>query len=161
MRVSNFPRLSFFSHYSSYQNVSFSYSLSVSFITKLQVLLWAFLVFNVFQCFLPYSMSYNVFSSFHTFFSVYCRISYPTLWDSPFPCLSVFSPYSRFYSVYVSFYRFFSFLAIIQVLPCTLFIFHVFSIFRNILGHTILCLIFHVFQFSHHNLGPIVRISHV
>ncbi|KRX32510.1 hypothetical protein T09_288 [Trichinella sp. T9] len=28
-------------------------------------------------------------------------------------------------------------------------------------GHTILCVIFHVFQFSRHNLGPTVRISQV
>ena len=105
-------------------------------------------------------MSYSVHFSFFMFFSVSRHISCHTMWVSHFPRLSVFSPYSRSYSVsfyfpfwsvfspYSSSYSvcfslstFFSFLDIFQVLQCV-------------------CLIFNVFHFSRHILGPTVCISH-
>ena len=102
--------------------------------------------------------------SFFTFFSVSSHILGPTVCVSHFERFSLFlaifqvlpseflifllckcfffSPYSRSYSVFDSFFMFLSFLPIIQVLQCV-------------------CLIFHVFQFSRHDPGPTVCISHV
>ena len=74
-------------------------------------------------------MSYSVCFSFCTFFSVSSHISYPTIWVSHFPHLSVFSPYSRSYRVCVSFYTFFRFLTIFQVLQCSFLICYVFQCF--------------------------------
>ena len=78
---------------------------------------------------------------FSTFLSVSRHIPGQTVFVSHFPRFSVFSPYSRSNSVFVSFFTFFSFLAIFHVLECEF-------------------LIFHVFQFSRHNPGSIVCISH-
>ena len=125
-----------------------------------QVLQCSFLIFQVFQCFSPYFMSNNLCFSFSmifsflaivqvlqcafpfsTFLSVSRHIPGQTVFVSHFPRFSVFSPYSRSNSVFVSFFTFFSFLAIFHVLECEF-------------------LIFHVFQFSRHNPGSIVCISH-
>ena len=116
--------------------------------------------FSSFQCFSPYFMSNNLCFSFSmifsflaivqvlqcafpfsTFLSVSRHIPGQTVFVSHFPRFSVFSPYSRSNSVFVSFFTFFSFLAIFHVLECEF-------------------LIFHVFQFSRHNPGSIVCISH-
>ena len=89
-----------------------------------------------------------------------CHNTGPTLCISHFYVSHCFSPYSRSYNVHfsfspflsvscqfrlnsvvVSFPTFFSFLAIFQVLQCS-------------------CLIFHAIQFSCHNSGPRVFISH-
>jgi len=116
---------------------------------------------HVFQCFLPYFMSYNVI--FFIFFV--CQFSRhipgPTVCVSHIPPFSVFSPQSRSYSVFFSFSKFFSFLAIFQLLLCTVLIFHVFSVFLAIF--LVLPGVFHIFllcQFSCHMSVPTVCISH-
>jgi len=118
-------------------------------------------ILHIFQCFLPYFMSYHVI--FLIFFV--CQFSRhipgPTVCDSHFPPFPIFSPQSRSYSVCFSFSTFFSFLAIFQVLLCTFLIFHVFSQFLSIF--LILPGIFRIFllcQFSHHIPGPSVCVSH-
>jgi hypothetical protein len=90
-----FPRFSVFSPKSRSYSVYFSYfnffnlSLCIpshtvfvshfprffSFLATIQVLHCVLLIFKVFHCFLPYSMSYSVCFSFHTFFSVSRHIS--------------------------------------------------------------------------------------
>ena len=97
--------------------------------------------------------------SFFTFFSVSRHISCPNMWVSHFPHLSVFSPYSRCCSVCFSFSTFFTFIAILQVLKCAFPIFHFFECFAIFQVTQYLSLIFHVFQFSCHILGPTVCIS--
>jgi hypothetical protein len=64
--------------------------------------------------------------------------------------------------VRVSISKFFSSLAIIQVLRCSFPIFQVFQCFSHYSrSYTIGCLIFHVFQFSHHNTILTVCISNI
>jgi len=74
-----------------------------------------------------------------------------------------FSPYGRSHSVCVSFSNifFFSFLTIAHVPQCVFLIFHVFLLFLATLQvlHCVF-LIFHDFQFSRHNPGSTVFISH-
>ena len=109
-----------------------------------------------FSAFSPKSRSYSVHFSFFTFFIVSCRISRPTVCVSHFPHFSVFSPYSRSYSVHLSFSPFSVFLAIFHVRQCMYlillvflfssqnpgptmyisFFFTLFSVSRNIPGHT-------------------------
>jgi hypothetical protein len=88
----------------------------------IQVLECVFLIFHVFNCFWPYSRSYNVCVSFcnflrfltiiqvlhcvflvSMFLTVSRHIPGPTLCVSHFPQFSFFSPYSRSYSVHFSF----------------------------------------------------------
>ena len=128
LRVSHFPLVTGFSPYcrSYCEHFSFFKFLSASlripghtvfvyhfprffsFLATFLVLHCLFLLFIVFQCFLPYSMSYRMCFSFRTFFIVSCHISCPTMWVSLFPHVSVFSPYFSSYRVCVSFYTFFS-----------------------------------------------------
>ena len=128
-------------HSRSYQLI-FSVSELVIFLDIFQVQHCAFLIFHGFHCFLPYSRSYSVcVSHFPRFFQFSRHNPGPTIWVCHFSCWSVLSPYSRSYSVHFSFLPFSLFLAIFQVLQCV-------------------CLIFHVFQFSHHTAGPTLGISH-
>ena len=55
--------------------------------------------------------------------------------------------------------RFSVFLAIFQVLQCAIFIFQFFHFSCHIPGHSVFCLIFHVFLFSRWNPGTTVWIS--
>ena len=116
--------------------------------------------------------------SFFTFPSFSSHIPGPTMFVSHFPRLSVFSTYSRYYSACVSFLTFFRFLALLQVLVCTFFIFPDFdsfskyfrsynvshfprySVFLDIFQF-LPCefLIFNVCQFSHNILGPTVCVT--
>ena len=121
----------FISHFSSFS----------VFLVLLHVYKFVFLIFREFSVFSPWSRSYSVPFPFSTFLSVSRHIPGQTVFVSHFPRFSVFSPYSRSNSVFVSFFTFFSFLAIFHVLECEF-------------------LIFHVFQFSRHNPGSIVCISH-
>jgi hypothetical protein len=105
--ASHFPRMSLFSPYSRSYNVSFSFSLLVSFIAIFQVLQWAFLIFHDFQCFLPYSRSYSACVSFSMFFSFLNKIQV-----LQFVFLNS---------------RFLLFLSIFQVIQCLCLIFHVFQ----------------------------------
>ena len=119
-------------------------------------------------------------SKFSTFFRFPRHISRPKVCICHFPWFSVFSPYSRSYSVHFSFFTFFSdfkifklssgcysfsmifsFLALFHVLQWTFLNFQPFSVFLAIF-HVLKCvfLIFRDFQFSHHNPGPTVCISH-
>ena len=129
------------------------------FLAIFQVLHWAFLIFQVFQFFLPYSCSYSVCVSFSTFFSFVPIIQVPQCSFLIFHVFQCFSTNSRYYCVIFSFffqvYRhipgptvcsshfppFSVFLAIFQVIQC-------------------LCLIFHDFQFSRHIPGLPVCYSH-
>jgi hypothetical protein len=78
----------------SYQ-VIFSFPELVSFLAIFQVLQSAFLIFHVFQCFSPYSISYDVCVSFFTFFN--------------------FLPIIQTYSAYFTFFTLSVFLSIFQL----------------------------------------------
>ena len=124
-------------------------------------------MFKVFHYFLPYSMSYSVCFSFHTFFCVSRHISCPTKWLSPFSrcqfshhipgptvCKFHFSIFSMFLAIFqvmqcfVSFSTFFfSCLAKIQVLhsiflsiSCIPLFLSKFQVLQSVL------LILHIFQ---------------
>ena len=104
---------------------------------------------------MPYSRSSSVHFSFTRFFLVSCHTTGQTMFVSHFPC-------------------FFSFLTIIQVLECVFLIFHVFdcfwpysrsySVFPSFVPHNRsnnVCISFSMFfQFSHHDPGSRVCISH-
>ena len=99
--VSHFPCFSIFSPKSRSYSVYFSYftfftlSLHIPshivfvshfphfsvffFFATIQFLQYLFLIFKVFHCFVPYSMSYSVCFSFHRFFSVSRHISCHTM----------------------------------------------------------------------------------
>jgi hypothetical protein len=127
-------------------NVSYSFSKLVSFLTIFQVLQCAFLIFQVFQCFSPYSRSYNVCVSFSPFFSfpTVCifHISRFSMFLTLFQYLQCvfltlhffqcFLPYFMSYHVSFSFSLFVSFLTKMQVLMCVCLILHVFSVFLAI-----------------------------
>ena len=157
--------------------MSFSYSLLVCFIAILQVLLWVFLIFDVFQCFLPYSRSYSVCVSFSTFFSFLATIQDLECVFLILHLFHFFSPYSKSYSVCVSFNTFFCFLGTIQFLQFVFLIFKVFHCFLPTIFHVLQCdshftcfsvflavflvllcefLFFLVFQFSRLIPGPTV-----
>ena len=159
--MSNFPRFSVFSPCSRSYIVHFSFStfftvsrhipgltLSFShfpsfseFLALFHVIQYSFLIFHIFQCFLPYSRSSSVcvsyfsrFSSFlhysksysvHFSFSMFCSVSCPI--PDPKVSISHFPPFSVF-------------LAIFQVIQC-------------------LCLIFHIFHFFRHTPGPTMCIN--
>jgi len=76
----HFPHCSVFSPLSMSYSQRFSFSKFFSFPTIFLIPQWAFLIFQFFQYFLPYSRSYSVHNSFFTF-------------------IRFFSPYSRLYSV--------------------------------------------------------------
>lgn len=113
----------------------------VSFLAILQILGCAFLLFQVFQCFSPYSSSYSVHFSFYTFFQC-------------------FSPHSSSYSVCFSFCTFFSFLTTFQVLPCEFLIFLVCQVSRYIPGPTVCVSHFPRFRFSCPIPGSIMCVIH-
>ena len=132
------------------------FSTFFSFLAIFQVLQCVYLIFHDFQCFLPYSRSYQlIFSiselsffltysrsysvhfSFFTFFTVSCHIPGPT--------------------VCVSFSTFLSFLAIFQDLQCVFLIFLVFRCFSPYSRSYSVCISFSTFfQFSCHNPGPTI-----
>ena len=124
----------------------FSFSSFVSFLATFPVLhceIFIFHVFSVsrtipvhtvfvfhfphFSIFSPYSMSYSVCFSFHTFFTVYRHISFPTLW--------------------VTFSLFVSFLALFHVLQCFCLILQVFQFSRHNPGPTVYIIHFSRFQY--------------
>ena len=88
----SFSSLSLFSLYYKFYNVSFSFSLLVSLIATFQVLQWAFLIFHVFQCFLPYSKS----DSIHVF-----QFSHQN--PGPTLCISHTSHFTLFLSIFKSY----------------------------------------------------------
>jgi hypothetical protein len=100
-----------------------------------------FLSFSTFFSFLALIRSYIVYFSFSTILSVSQYISLPIFCVSHFPNFSIFSPYSRSYSVHFSFSPYSVFLPIFHILQCVF-------------------LIFHYFEFSCHDPGPTVCISH-
>ena len=107
------------------------FSTFFSFLAIFQVLQCVYLIFHDFQCFLPYSRSYQLIFSISelvSFLDIFQVLQCTFLIFHIFHC---FLPYYRSYSVCVSFSTFFSFLAIIQVL-----------LFESV--------IFLVGQFSHH-----------
>ena len=114
-----------------------------------QVLQCAFLIFKLFQCFLPYSRSYSFCVSFNTFFCFLGTIQFlqcvflifkifhcflPTIFhvlqcDSHFTCFSVF-------------------LAVFLVLLCEFLFFLVFQFSRLIPGPTVCVCVSHFTRFS-------------
>ena len=127
--IFSFSYLSVFSTYSRSYSVCFSFSTFFSFLAILQVLMCIFLIFHVFQCFLPYSRSYSVCVIFHVF-----QFSY----HNPGPTVCVchnfyvleFSHYNPGPTVCISHIsRFSLFLTIIQVLLCVFPILHVLQCF--------------------------------
>ena len=131
-----------------------------SFLDIFQVLHCAFLIFHVFECFLPYSRSKSFYVSFFTFFQFSCDI------PGTIVCISHFSRLSIF-------------LAIFHFLQCVFLIFHDFQFSCLIPGPTVcishflafsvvfaifqvlqyVFLIFHDFQFLPYS-GHTVCISH-
>ena len=103
-----------------------------NFLTTLHILLCAFLIFHVFQCFSPYSRLYNVCVSFSTFFNFHAIFK---VLQCVFLILHVFQcflPYSRSYHVSFSFSSLVSFLYIFQVLECV----SIFSGFSDLSPYT-------------------------
>ena len=136
--------------------------------------------FSVIFTFLPYSRSYSVHFSFFTFFSdfvifqfvkwmilIFQDFQFPRHIIGPTVCISHFSRFSVILSFFksssgcFSFSMIFSFLAIFHVLQWTFLNFPPFLVFLAIF-HVLKCvfLIFRDFQFSRHNPGPTVCISH-
>jgi hypothetical protein len=120
-----------------------------------------FLCFSVF--FVILQVLECAFLIFHVFqFS--CPIPGPTVCVSHFPHFSVFL--TIFQVLHCAFLlkiclTIFSFLTIFQVLECMCLIFHVFYFSHHIQGPTVCVSHFHVFHFSRHNQGPRVCISHI
>jgi hypothetical protein len=96
------------------------------------------------------------FSTFFSFFAIFHVIQCAILIFHVFRC---FYPYSWSYSVCVSFYTFFMFFGIFQSYSVHFSFSMFFSISHHIPDHT-LCLIFQVFQFSHHNTGTTLCFHH-
>ena len=120
--------MSYSVHFSSFTLISVSrhipgarvcishFSTFFSFLAIFQVLQCVCLIFHDFQCFLPYSRSYQLIFSISelvSFLDIFQVLQCTFLIFHIFHC---FLPYSRSYSVCVSFSTFFSILAIIQVL---------------------------------------------
>ena len=106
--VSHFPWLSVILPYSRSYIVHLTFSIIFSFLAIFQVILCAFLIFQHFQGFTLYSMSYSVSFLFFTFFSL-SRDNFLS------------------YSVCFSFSMIFSFLTIHRVLQCAFLFFHIFQ----------------------------------
>ena len=118
------------------------FSMIFSFLTILQVLHCAFLIFHVFDCFWPYSRSNIVCVSFSTVFQFSCHIPGLIVHISHFSCFSVF-------------------FAIFKSIKCLCLIFHFFQFSRHISVQQCVFLIFHVFNLSRHITCPTVCISHL
>jgi hypothetical protein len=137
--------------------VCFSFPMIFRYLAILQVLQSAFLIFHVFECFLPHYRSYSFCVSFFMFFSFHainrvlqCAFLIFHLFEcfalysgskivvGHFPTFSVFLSYSRSYSVPFSFSPFSVFLAIFHLLQCVFLIFHDFQFSRHIPGLIIL-----------------------
>ena len=147
-----------------------------NFLAIFQVRKCTFLIFHVFQCFLPYSRSYSVHFSFLTFFGVFAifqclqcafLIFYVFQFSQHIPgprvCIAHFSRFSVFLTICQVIHDcvlFFSFLAIIQVPECAFLIFHVFECFSPYSRSNCFCLTFYVFQLSCHTPCPTMCISH-
>ena len=86
----HFPRFSFISPYSRSDSVFVTFSTFCIFIAIYQVRQCAFLIFHVFQCFLPYSRYYHVSFSFLLFYSVSHHIPDLIVFWSHFPHFSFF-----------------------------------------------------------------------
>ena len=185
MCLSHFPRFPVFKPSSRSCRVCVSSSTFFCFLSKFQVLEYAFFIFKDFHCFSPYSRSHTEHFSFSIFFTVFLLhislysvcVSFSTFFRVfflffcdfhftfyTFSRFSFFLPYSRSYSVHFSFSTFLSgffFFAIFQVLECPFLIIRDFSVFLDKFQITqCLCLIFHVFQFSWHIPGPTVCVFH-
>ena len=117
----------FLPHSRSY-SVCFSFSTIFIFLSILQVLQCAFLIFPVFECFstIQLKQCLCLISTFFNFLAIFQVLKCVFLNLHIFPC---FLPNSRTYSVRFSYSTFFSSLAIFQVLECVFLIFHVFDCF--------------------------------
>ena len=120
----------------------YPFSVIFSFLSILQVLQCAILIFHLFQCFSPYSRSSSVFVSFSTFFLISRHLPGPTMCISHFPLFSVF-------------------LAIFQVLQCVFLIFHDFQFSRHIPpSYSVHFPFANFFSVSRHIPGHTVFVSH-
>jgi hypothetical protein len=123
------------------------FSRFLMFLASFQIIQCAFLIFPVFQCFLPYSRSYSVSVTFSTFFSFLAIIQVLQCVFLIFHVFHCFSPYSRSYTVFFSFCMFLVFLAIFTVLTCEFHIFLVFQFSCYIPGQTVFVSHFPRFSF--------------
>ena len=129
-RVFVFPPFSIFPPYFTSYSVCFSFSKIVIsrhipgptvcishfppfsvFLATMPVLHCVFLIFHVFQCFLPYFTSYSVCFSFSMIFSTLAIFQVLPCVFRIFHLFQCFLQYSRSYSVCVSFFSLFGFLA--------------------------------------------------
>jgi len=132
--------------------------------------------FSPFSGFLPYSKSYSVHFSYSTFVSVSCHLPSNTVFVTHFSSILDFlatfqvekCAFRIFHVFFLSFLgpkvciiNFSVFLAIFQVLLCAFVIFHLFHFF---LPYSLIwqcgLIIFLIFLFSRHILGPTVCIFH-
>ena len=132
-----------------------------NFLAIFQVRKCTFLIFHVFQCFLPYSRSYSVHFSFLTFFGVFAifqclqcafLIFYVFQFSQHIPgprvCIAHFSRFSVFLTICQVIHDcvlFFSFLAIIQVLQWSFLIVHIFQCFSPYSSSYSVCVSFSTF----------------
>ena len=132
-----------------------------NFLAIFQVRKCTFLIFHVFQCFLPYSRSYSVHFSFLTFFGVFAifqclqcafLIFYVFQFFQHIPgprvCIAHFSRFSVFLTICQVIHDcvlFFSFLAIIQVLQWSFLIVHIFQCFSPYSSSYSVCVSFSTF----------------
>ena len=132
-----------------------------NFLAIFQVRKCTFLIFHVFQCFLPYSRSYSIHFSFLTFFGVFAifqclqcafLIFYVFQFSQHIPgprvCIAHFSRFSVFLTICQVIHDcvlFFSFLAIIQVLQWSFLIVHIFQCFSPYSSSYSVCVSFSTF----------------
>ena len=132
-----------------------------NFLAIFQVRKCTFLIFHVFQCFLPYSRSYSIHFSFLTFFGVFAifqclqcafLIFYVFQFFQHIPgprvCIAHFSRFSVFLTICQVIHDcvlFFSFLAIIQVLQWSFLIVHIFQCFSPYSSSYSVCVSFSPF----------------
>ena len=140
----------------------FSFPMIFSFLYILQVLQCAFLIFHVFECFLPYAKSYSICVSFTTFFSFLDIFQVMQCLCFIFHVFDCFWPYSRSYSVHFSFFTFFSDFVIFQVVKWIFLIFHDFQFSCHYPCPTLdISKLSNFFSFPRHISRPKVCISHV
>ena len=126
-----------------------------------QVLKWAFLIFHIFQCFSPFSRSYNVCVSFCMFIHVTCNIPGPIVCVFHFLWFSVFSPYPRSTVWLYLFSGFSGFPDIFHILQCVFLIFPWFSVFSPYSWSYSVHFLFSTFlSVFHPTPGPTMFMSH-
>ena len=151
-----------------------------NFLTIILVLQSIFLIFHVFECFLPYFMFYSVcfsFAKFSRFLAIFQVLQCAFLIFHLFQC---FLPYCRSYHVYVPFSTIFHFSrhnpgprvcfshfppfsvfpTIFHIIQCVVLIFQNFQFLAYSRSYSVHFSFSTFFSVSRHNAGPTVYFSH-